>query len=72
MKAYVTIQHDAIVATALGERETRINSKDDLDNFIVEYGVDSFACSSSLDFPGEYTKRVEIIELAQQIKGARS
>lgn len=72
-QAYLTVQNDAIIATPLAGVEqdyhrVRIVSKDDLDNFVVEYGVDSFMCSSTMDFPEEYTKREDIIELARQIR----
>lgn len=71
-RAFLTVQGNAIIATPFGDPANqyrqRITGKTELDDFVIEYGIDSFMCSSSVDFPEEYTENKEVIELCGLIR----
>lgn len=57
---FLTIQDDEVVA--LNDFDTRIPLEEITDDDIV-------LCSSSMDFPEEYTQNKQTIALARQIRG---
>ena len=80
--AFLTVKNDAIIATPFrGEASEmfgyvspdkykyRLTSDDELNAFVKKCNIDSFMCSSSLDFPREYTEDERIVKLAERIRG---
>jgi len=70
--AYLNMTADAITAKIRYEGRDRIEqitTREQLDAFVTKYKIVDFWCSSSLDFPHEYTENAELINLANVIRG---
>lgn len=52
------------------EKVKIVNNFDDFIAFLVECGLSSILCSSSMDFPEEYTDDPKIIALCEKIRSA--
>lgn len=69
---YLTVEKDGIHARLMGDKSDKtkavVKTWEELVAWCQEHGVDNFMCSSSLDFPEEYTKSKKIIALCDKIR----
>lgn len=72
---YLRVEAKGIRAHVMGaspaitkKSDKLIRNRDELVAWCQEWGVDNFMCSSSLDFPDEYTKSKKIIDLCDFIR----
>lgn len=72
MEFYMTVQNDAIeVSDIFGEDDRvlyRITTTEQYNDFIKFRRPDSIMCSSSLDFPEDYTKDRGVIALCRALR----
>lgn len=71
---YLSVRDDRVVAdldsTKRGTKTVPLRDERHLLDLLIERGEDSVLCSSSLDFPEEYTKNADTIALCNKIRGA--
>lgn len=73
MKHYMTVSEGKIVARTYEDdrqvAEVVLRSMEDFYEYMRKNGIKDIMCSSSLDFPNEFTSDAATIELAHQIRG---
>jgi hypothetical protein len=63
----LTIQNDRVVIVGDDGVAVTIQSTEELDKFMGDNKIATAYCSSSMDFPNEFTSNEETINLANQI-----
>lgn len=68
MIIYLSCESDHIRADVDGRVDAELRTQEQFDYYVKRYPNVSFYCSSTIDFPHEYTESKEIIALCDYIR----